>query len=81
MVDVFLRICSKVQRQMEDLCVFIYIKLTTVQSQQSWYVYQTLDEKRQEKNRSVCSQQQFTGFTLKPLLLDYSHLFFLMNSQ
>lgn len=31
MVDVFLRICSKVQRQMEDLCVFIYIQLFSLQ--------------------------------------------------
>lgn len=32
MVDVFLRICSKVQRQMEDLCVSNYIQLFRLQS-------------------------------------------------
>ncbi len=31
MVDVFLRICSKVQRQMEDPCVSIYIQLFSLQ--------------------------------------------------
>lgn len=50
MVDVFLRICSKAPNG-GSLRLYLHSTLQpAVQSQRSWYTYQTLDEKREENN-------------------------------
>lgn len=85
MVDVFLRICSKVQRQMEDLCVSNYIQLFRLQSNHEGAgVFINKREVFPRWNPHDGQQLDPVGWAdLSPLalLLDYSHLCFLMNSE
>lgn len=93
MVDVFLRICSTVQRQMEHLCVSIYIH-PTVQTQRMGH--QSKMAKKEEPKLFFLTGIQRTGNKsslmdkLKGELfrleteepLDYSlNRYFLMNSE